>query len=33
MFTVKIDTIIFNGVATIGGNDLIPKVIGTVIWY
>ena len=32
MFTDKIDTIISNGVATIGRKDLIPKVIGTVSW-
>ena len=31
MFTDKIYTIISNGVATIGGKYIIPKVIGTVI--
>ena len=33
MFNEKIDAIISNGVETIGGNDLIPKGIGKVIWY
>ena len=32
MFTDKIEPIIYNGVESIGGNDIIPKVIGTVIW-
>ena len=32
MFTEKIDPIISNGVANIGGKDLIPKVIRTVSW-
>ena len=33
MFTDKIETIIYNVVATIGGKDIIPKGIGTVSWY
>ena len=33
MFTDKIEPIIYNGVIDIGGNDLIPIGIGTVIWY
>ena len=33
MFTDKIDHIISRGVSTIGGNDLIPKIIDTVRWY
>ena len=33
MFTYNIDPIIYNGVATIGRKYIIPKVIGTVIWY
>ena len=32
MFTDKIDPIIYNGVANIGGKYLIPKGIDTVIW-
>ena len=32
MLTDNIDTIIPNGVATIGVKYLIPKGIGTVIW-
>ena len=32
MFTDKIETIISNGVSTIGGKDLIPKGIYTVSW-
>ena len=32
MFTDKIETIIYNGVATICGKDLIPKGVGTVSW-
>ena len=32
MFTDKIDPIIYNGVANIGGKDLIPKWICTVSW-
>ena len=32
MFTDKIESIIYNGVATIGGEYLIKKGIGTVIW-
>ena len=32
MFTDKIEPIISNGVATIGGNDLIQKGIDTAIW-
>ena len=32
IFTDKIYHIIYNGVATIGRNYLIPKVIVTVIW-
>ena len=31
MFADKIDTILSNGVVTIGIKDLIPKGIGTVI--
>ena len=30
MFTEKIEPIIYNGVPTIGGKDIIPKEIGTV---
>ena len=30
MFTDKIETIIYNGVSTIGGKDVIKKVVGTV---
>ena len=33
MFTDKIDPKIYNGVATMGGKYIIPKGIGTVIWY
>ena len=33
MFTDKIESIISNGVVYIGGKDLIPKGIGTVVWY
>ena len=33
MFTDKIEPIISNGFATIGGKYLIPKWIGTVTWY
>ena len=33
MFTEKIEPITYNGVANIGGNDIITKGIGTVIWY
>ena len=33
MLTEKIEPVIYNGVATIGGKYLIPKWIGTVIWY
>ena len=33
MFTLKIEPIISNVVETIGGRDLITKVIGTVIWF
>ena len=32
MFTEKIEPIIYNGVETMGGNDIIKKGIGTVIW-
>ena len=32
MFTYKIVPTIYNGVAPIGGNDLIPKGIDTVSW-
>ena len=28
-----IEPIIYNGVATIGGKGLVPKVIDAVIWY
>ena len=33
MFYDKIEPIIYNGVANIGGKDIITKGIGTVIWY
>ena len=33
MFNDKIDSIISNGVATIGGKYIIPKVVFTVSWY
>ena len=33
MFTDKIEPIIYNGVANIGGKDIITKGIGPVIWY
>ena len=33
MFTNKIDSTIYNGVATICENDIIPKWIGRVSWY
>ena len=33
MFTEKIEPIIYNGLATICENDIIPKNIGTVTWY
>ena len=33
MFSDKIEPIISNGVANIGGKDIIPKWIGTVICY
>ena len=33
MLTYKVDTIISNGVANIAGKDLIPKGIGTFIWF
>ena len=33
MSTYNIDPIIYNGVATIGRKYIIPKVIGTVIWF
>ena len=29
MFNINIESIIYNGVATIGVKDLIPEVIGT----
>ena len=32
-FTNNIDSIIYNGEATIGGKYMIPKYIGTVWWY
>ena len=32
MFSDKIDTVIYNGVANIGPKYLIPKVIGAVSW-
>ena len=32
MLTKNIQTIISNGVATIGGKDIIPKYIGTLSW-
>ena len=32
MFNDKIHLIIYNGVETIGANDLITKSIGTLIW-
>ena len=32
MFTEKIEPIISNGVSTIGGKDIIKKLIGTVSW-
>ena len=32
MFTERIELIISNGVSTIGGKDLIKKLIGTVSW-
>ena len=33
MFTHNKYSIIYNGVATIGGKDIIQKGIDTVIWY
>ena len=33
IFTDKIELIISNWVTTIGGKDITPKGIGTVIWY
>ena len=33
MLTDKIEPIISNGVANIGGKDIIQKGTGTVIWY
>ena len=33
MFTDNIETIMYNGVVTIGGNYIIPKGIVTVSWY
>ena len=33
MFTDKIEPIISNGVATIGGKYIIPRMIGKVSWY
>ena len=33
MFTEKIDPIISNGVANIGGKDIIPKGVGKFSWY
>ena len=33
MFTDNIVPIITNGLVTIGGNDILPKGIGTVSWY
>ena len=33
MFTENTDPIISNGVAKIGGKNIIPKGIGTVSWY
>ena len=33
MFTDNIEPIISNEVGTIGGNNIITKSIGTVIWY
>ena len=32
MFIETIETTIYNGVSTVGINDIIPKCIGTVIW-
>ena len=32
MFTDKIEPIIYDGVANIGGKDIIPKGIGTFNW-